>query len=196
VVWAVRRSRPDGGTATGFAALYYWIMRRLVGMAEMPRQGADFFLIDATVIRAFREFRERNTSVLALITWMGFRQAFVDYDKQERRAGRSGWTLQKKIKLVIDSVTSFSEFPIRWCSYAGAGLLASALLLLAAVVGGVLPVSGGVGAVLVVLVGLTGVQLVALGVVGEYVWRALDEARRRPLYVVEAAVGREPVKVQ
>ena len=82
-------------------------------MKEMPARGADFFLIDRVVIDAFRRFPERNVSVLALITWLGFRQESVEYDKQPRAAGQSGWTLARKIKLVVDSVTSFSDFPIR-----------------------------------------------------------------------------------
>ncbi len=108
----------------GFAAIYYWVMRELVGMREIPANGADFFLVDRVVVDAFRQSRERNTSVFALITWFGFRQDQIEYDKQPRASGRSGWTLARKIKLVIDSVTSFSDFPLRWCLYGGLSLLA------------------------------------------------------------------------
>jgi dolichol-phosphate mannosyltransferase len=188
VVWAVRRERPGKRTHARFAAIYYWIMRRLVGMKEMPKHGADFFLIDRVVIDAFRSFPERNTSVLALITWLGFEQHQVEYDKQPRASGRSGWTLARKIKLVIDSVTSFSDFPIRFCSYAGMTLIAvAAIALILSIV--LLPsLAGGILFLLAVFLGIGGLQLVALGIVGEYVWRALDEARRRPGYVIEAVV--------
>jgi hypothetical protein len=130
--------------------------------------------------------------VLALITWIGFRQAYVEYDKQPRAAGRSGWTLGRRIRLVVDSVTAFSDLPIRLCGYAGALLIAFALIIgVVAVV--MLP---SVGAVLLLLlaamVGLTGVQLLALGIVGEYVWRGLDESRRRPHYLIERIAGRHP----
>ena len=64
--------------------------------------------------------------MLALITWLGFRQEFIEYDKQPRAAGRSGWTLARKIKLVVDSVTAFSEAPIRACTLLGLALLAVA----------------------------------------------------------------------
>jgi dolichol-phosphate mannosyltransferase len=192
VVWAVRRERPGDRAHTTFAAFYYWIMRRMVGLSEMPSRGADFFLADRAVIDAFRQFPERNGSVLALITWLGFRQEYVDYDKEPRRAGASGWTLARKVKLVFDSVASFSAFPIRVCAVAGVVLLGiSGLLLVAGLV--LLP---GLGAVLLlvlaVMLGLAGMQMLALGIVGEYVFRALDEARRRPLYVIEAvANGRD-----
>ncbi len=184
-----------GGRATpshaGFAAIYYWIMRRVVGMKEMPARGADFFLIDRAVIDAFRQFPERNVSVLALITWLGFRQESIEYDKQPRAAGRSGWTLARKIKLVVDSVDGV----LGRSRSASARTRASILLLAGLLVGVgalVAPAVSSLRRLLLLLapsIGLAGVQLLALGIVGEYVWRALDEARRRPQYVIEAAAA-------
>ena len=190
VVWAVRRARPgESAPALGFSRVYYFLMRHVVGMKAMPATGADFFLVDRLVIDAFRRFPERHVSVLALVTWMGFRQAFVEYDKQQRQAGRSGWSLQKKVKLVVDSITGFSDVPIRLCSYAGVALMAAALLIAISIFTVPLPGGAGVWFIAGVMTGLSGVQLLALGVVGEYVWRALDEARRRPAYLIEAIAG-------
>ena len=187
VVWAARRGRPST-----FSALYYGIMRRVVGMTDMPANGADFFLVDRVVLDAFRQFPERNVSVLALITWLGFRQAYIEYDKQPRAAGRSGWTFSRKMRLVVDSVTGFSDLPLRLCSYAGAALMVVAFLI--GVAAGVLLPSVGAALLLVlaVMIGLTGMQLLALGILGAYVWRALDESRRRPHYLVERIAGRHP----
>jgi len=195
VVWATRRAQPGESSHRGFAALYYWIMRKAVGMQEMPSRGADFFLIDRVVLDAFRRFPERNVSVLALITWLGFRQEYVEYDKQPRAAGQSGWTLARKIKLVIDSVTSFSAFPIRICSYVGVALVAIALVVFGVSLALMPALGAGILFLLAVFVGLAGLQLLALGIVGEYVWRALEEARRRPAYLIEAVAGqREAAK--
>ncbi|HEU5256634.1 MAG TPA: glycosyltransferase family 2 protein [Vicinamibacterales bacterium] len=197
VVWATRRARPGDPSHRGFAALYYWMMRRLVGMTEMPARGADFFLVDRVVVDAFRRFSERNVSVLALITWLGFRQECVEYDKQPRRSGQSGWTLARKIKLVVDSMTSFSGFPIRLCTYIGLMFLVGSLVLLLFAVALLPELGGGLLLVLSLIVGLAGFQLVALGIVGEYVWRALEETRRRPPYLIEAMAGqREAAKLQ
>jgi dolichol-phosphate mannosyltransferase len=167
-------------------------MRRVVGLKEMPAHGADFFLVDRIVLDAFRQFPERNVSVLALITWVGFRQAHIEYDKAPRAGGRSGWTVARKIRLVIDSITAFSDFPIRLCAYAGAALMVAALVL--GLVGLLLLPNLGAGLffLLAAMVGLTGLQLVAVGVVGEYVWRALEEARRRPHYLIERRAGQHP----
>jgi dolichol-phosphate mannosyltransferase len=189
VVWGVRGRRDGTGAADGaFARLYYFIMRRFVGLSAMPSRGADVFLIDKLVVEALRRFDERHTSLLALITWMGFRQTHVVYDKQPRSRGSSGWSLAKKIKLVLDSITAFSGFPLRWITYTGGLLLAIGLV-------------GGLGMTLTYLrtgrfdgwafvlaaVGIgSGLQMVAVGVLGEYVWRTLDETRRRPAYLIEA----------
>jgi polyisoprenyl-phosphate glycosyltransferase len=194
VVWAVRREQPGSRQHAGFASLYYWLMRHVIGMKDMPARGADFFLVDRAVIDAFRTLRERNASVLALITWLGFRQEQVEYDKQARAAGQSGWTLARKVKLVVDSITSFSDLPIRLCSYAGLTLMAVAFVLLLLSLG---PASDSEARwLLILIVGLAGLQLFAVGVVGEYVWRSLDEARGRPAYLIEAVAGRrEPAKL-
>jgi dolichol-phosphate mannosyltransferase len=187
VVWAARRGRPST-----FSALYYRIMRRVVGMTDMPANGADFFLVDRVVLDAFRQFPERNVSVLALITWLGFRQALIEYDKQPRAAGQSGWTFSRKMRLVVDSVTGFSDLPLRLSAYAGAVLMLVATLI--GIVAALLLPSVGAALLLVlaVMIGLTGMQLLALGVLGAYVWRALDESRRRPHYLIERIAGRHP----
>jgi len=192
VVWAVRAQREGEAASTvGFARLYYLIMRHLVGMQEMPASGADFFLLDRRVLEAFRQFRESNVSILALITWMGFRQASLTYDKRPRLHGRSGWNLEKRLKLVLDSVTSFSYLPLRLISYVGfivamAGFLYAALVIFNALFGR--PVQGWTSLMVVVLV-IGGVQMLMMGMLGEYLWRALDESRQRPRYMVEAEVG-------
>ena len=190
VVWAVRRQRPGETSHAGFAALYYWVMRHVVGMKEMPANGADFFLADRAVIEAFRTFPERSVSVLALVMWLGFRQEFIEYDKQPRTSGKSGWTLARKITLVVDSVTAFSEAPIRACMLLGVALLGVALVLLVAGVARWVQTDHGHLILLVAaMAGVGGLQLVATGLVGEYVWRALEEARRRPQFVIERATA-------
>lgn len=189
VVWAAREQREGESFITlGLARLYYWTMRHVVGIKEIPANGADFFLLDRKVVDAFGEFAEANTSILALITWMGFRQTTVLYDKNARLHGQSGWTLAKKLKLVVDSITSFSYLPIRLMSYLGFGVAAMGFIYAAVVVFNAIngnPVEGWSSLIVVVLL-LGGFQMVMMGVLGEYLWRTLDEARRRPRYIIEA----------
>jgi len=189
VVWAVRDNREGEKASTvGFARLYYFLMRRVVGIKEIPATGADFFLLDRRVLDAFGQFSESNVSIMALIAWMGYRQASINYDKQARLYGRSGWTLEKKLKLIADSVTSFTYLPIRLMSYLGfivalMGFVYTAVVIANALAGN--PPQGWTSLMVVVLV-VSGIQMLMMGVLGEYLWRALDESRRRPRYLIEA----------
>lgn len=196
VVWAARERR-EGERAGGLrlSRLYHGMMRRVSGLQGIPAEGADFFLLDRRVIDAFNRFHEKHVSMMALITWMGFRQAWLRYTKQARLHGRSGWTLRKKLKLVVDSITAFTFFPIRLMSYLGflvgsLGFLYAGVVVVNALAGR--PVQGWSSLMVVVLV-LGGLQMLLLGVLGEYVWRGLDEARQRPQYLIEACIGRAPV---
>jgi dolichol-phosphate mannosyltransferase len=192
IVWAVREKREGERASTvAFARAYYWMMRRIVGVREMPGTGADFGLIDRQVVDALRQFRETNVSILALITWMGYRQAKITYDKQPRLHGRSGWSLAKKLKLVVDSITSFTSLPIRAMSYVGfsvalLGFLYAGVVIVNALEGQ--PAQGWSSMMVTVLV-VGGIQMLMMGVLGEYLWRALDESRRRPRYLIEATAG-------
>ncbi|MGE4279572.1 MAG: glycosyltransferase family 2 protein [Magnetospirillum sp.] len=195
IVWAVRSKR-EGETAStlAFSRLYYWLMRHVAGLKDTPAMGADFFLMDRVAVDAFGQFGERNVSIVALVQWMGFQQAHIEYVKEARLHGVSGWSLSKKIKLVIDSMTSFSYLPIRAMSAIGVGValigfLYALYVLLAALVERSVP---GYPSLMVALLILSGLQMVMLGVLGEYMWRNYDESRRRPRWLVERAAGRLP----
>jgi len=189
VVWAVRRQREGEKISTlGFSRLYYLLMRKFVGLTEIPSTGADFFLIDRKVIETLRQFKESNVSILALLSWIGFSQASIFYDKRSRMHGKSGWNLEKKLKLVADSVTSFTYRPLRWMSYlgfltAGFGLSYSVYAIIHYFFLGK-PVEGWTSLIVAILV-LGGLQMLMMGILGEYLWRSLDESRRRPQYIIE-----------
>lgn len=183
VVWAVRRHQPGDGSGT---QLYYWIMRNLVGMNDMPATGADFFLVDRVVIDAFLAAADRHVSIFALMMWLGFRREFIQYDKQPRTRGRSGWTLAKKLKLVVDSIVGFSDFPIWWLTYAGVAALVVALVPAVVAVVAYSGLNASLLLLAALVIGLFGCHLIALGILGHYVWRGLDAARKRPLYSIEA----------
>jgi dolichol-phosphate mannosyltransferase len=201
VVWAARAAREgEKRSKVAFANWYYWIMRKVVGLQEIPDTGADFFLADRRVIEALRLFPETNVSILALICYMGFRQSTVTYNKRARQHGQSGWTLRKKLKLVVDSVTSFSFLPIRILS--GVGMAAALVGFLYALVVVVNAVAGnpaeGWSSLMVVILVMGGLQMLMMGVLGEYLWRVLAESRRRPRYLIENststfAAGEAPV---
>jgi dolichol-phosphate mannosyltransferase len=195
IVWAVRERRLGETWSTlFFSRLYYLVMRKVAGLRDLPPTGADVYLLDRVVVDALGTFEERNVGVMPLLSWMGFEQARIHYVRQPRLHGRSSWTLPKKIKLFLDSLLGFSYVPIRAISAAGLLVLglggAIAIRVLVGAWGG----AGGAGwmGVLAAVLLVGGLQLLALGVLGEYGWRAFDEARRRPRWVVQATTGAEP----
>jgi dolichol-phosphate mannosyltransferase len=189
IVWAVRAKREGERVSTlAFARIYYWIMRNFVGIKNMADSGADFFLLDRRAVDAVTSYHEQNVSVLALLSWIGFSQTSITYVKQPRLHGKSGWNLEKKLKLVIDSVTSFTYRPLRLMSYVGItfaliGFAYALLVIVNALIVRAAP-EGWTSLMVVVLV-MGGIQMMMMGVLGEYLWRALDESRRRPRYVIE-----------
>ena len=189
VVWAV----PQRGTRLSLRSLYYALLRRGDGLAGQPLEGGDVVLIDRAVAAVLMASDERHSSLFARIRLAGFEQANVPYRKEARHSGRSGWTLRKKMRLALDSLTGFDHALVRGMTYFGllvavAGF-ALALYVVANAIGGEPPT--GWSSIMVAILILGGGQMIFLGVLGEYAWRTLDETRGRPLYVVETSTDDE-----
>ena len=196
VVLAVRAERAEGFVQRLAAGLYYRAMRRWA-LPDMPVGGFDFVLIDRKVVDTVVAVKEKNTTLMGLILWTGFRRATIPYARRAREKGRSMWTLRKRLKYFIDSFVSFSYFPIRLVQLLGvlfavAGFTHAVVVTVLRLTNNI-PIQGWTALMVVILV-MGGVQLVTLGVLGEYLWRALDETKRRPLFIVDRVVegtGRE-----
>jgi glycosyltransferase involved in cell wall biosynthesis len=186
-VFAVRADREDGVGQKLFANAYYGLMRRFA-LPEYPAGGFDFFLVDRQVVRDVNQIREKNTNLMSLIFWLGYRPVLVPYVRRQRTKGTSRWTLAKKVKLFIDSFVAFSYAPIRILSATGLAVATSAFLyggfVFFAWLFNDIPVRG-FAPVVIVLAFTAGIQMTMLGVLGEYLWRTLDETRRRPGYVID-----------
>lgn len=189
-VWAVRSERKGESWLTRTASrAFYWLMNRLTNL-HFPPKGADVVLVDGAVLDAFRQMPERSLSIFAAISWLGFRQASVPYIKQARLSGSSKWTLRKKLLLAVDSVVGYSYAPMRFMSLCGILAATAGLVWALAILGlkllGVTQTVGYASLMIAILL-LGGLQMLMLGVLGEYVWRVLEEARRRPRYFIEAS---------
>jgi glycosyltransferase involved in cell wall biosynthesis len=188
VVWGVRDKRKGEGIFTlACSRAYYFLMNRM-SHVKQPPSGADVFLIDRDVINAFNKSPEKNTSVYMLITWLGFSQSHIEYIKDTRYGGESKWNTSKRLKLFFDSIISFSYAPLRIISMTGValamlGLIYSLVVLVNYLVGGRAPEGWSSLMMVVLLIG--GVQMIMMGTLGEYLWRAYDEMRGRPRYVIE-----------
>lgn len=195
VVLAVRRDRRGDPMFTRvFAALFNRLFQLLV-FSDMSPHGIGFFLIDRKVIDVLIRCDEKNSHIMALILWTGFRRAVVEYDRVEREHGKSRWTLSKKIKYFIDAFAAFSYLPLRVSSVVGFALslagMGYALIVLVERLLGNIPVQGFAALMIVVLL-TSGVQLLILGILGEYLWRNLDATRKRPPFIIadDTADGR------
>lgn len=173
------------------ARLFHGLMRRFA-LPNIPPGGFDYVLFDRQVREQVVAMQERNSNVFYLMTWLGYPYVNIPYSRRRREIGSSRWTLSKKIKLLLDSFLSFSFFPIRAISVIGMCLGGVALLyglyLVVLRLGGTAQPAGWT-MLMVVLLFVSAFQMMALGVIGEYVWRGLDAARNRPLYVVKTATG-------
>ncbi|MEJ7578419.1 MAG: glycosyltransferase [Pyrinomonadaceae bacterium] len=184
LVLAVRNSRADELSARAGAGFFYRLIR-LLGLRNMPEQGFDAFLMDKDLINTIIEIRDPNIPLAVTIAWLGYPYTEVTYDRLTRVEGRSRWTLRKKIKLALDAITAVSYVPIRAISLFGVvlallGFVYAFFVITARIVIGT-PVQGWASLLVVVLV-IGGTQLISMGVIGEYLWRTLEVARRRPLW--------------
>jgi glycosyltransferase involved in cell wall biosynthesis len=189
--FAVRTERQDPLIAKTFSSIYYRIFRRFA-LREYPKGGFDFMLIDRQVVDEFNKLQEKNTNIMTLIFWLGFDYVTVPYVRKAREMGKSRWTMSKKVKLAIDSFVAFSYFPIRLLSALGL-IVAIGAFVYGAIVFynwwiGEIPVQGWT-ALMIVLLLTSGLQMLMLGVLGEYLWRTLDESRWRPPFVIDKVYG-------
>jgi polyisoprenyl-phosphate glycosyltransferase len=188
VVWGVRRTRTGRSPIQDLASKTFSLLfARYAKLPGYPPEGPSGVLADRCVIDELARMPERNRNVLALIGWLGFTQSRVDYDQIERKHGTSRWTKRKMVKLAVDSMIQFSSMPLRMFTYSGIvvailGLVYAIVLVVRSLVGVSTP--SGWPTVLVVLLVLGGLQLSVVGVIGEYLWRAVEESRQRPLFVV------------
>jgi dolichol-phosphate mannosyltransferase len=187
-----REGRDDPFGAKVFSSAFYSLFRRLA-IAGYPQGGFDLFLLDRRYLPHIQG-SERNTNLLVLGYWLGVRPVVIKYQRKKREHGKSRWTLSKKTKLFIDTFISFSFAPIRFISFMGIvtsilsflyGLFVVVLTLVAAN-----PVPGWT-TIVALITFLLGLIMLMLGIIGEYLWRILDEGRNRPEYVIEEVRGVE-----
>jgi glycosyltransferase involved in cell wall biosynthesis len=194
IVWAAREQREGGAWSEELlSGAFYWLLNRF-GKVRIPSRGLDFALLDRPVIDALLQSASASPSLGGEIATLGFRQAQVPYTKAKRQFGRSKWTLGRKLRAFADAFVVFTYTPLRAMSYLGVvcslfGFLYALVVVILRLVAGT-RIEGWASLMVVVLV-VGGIQMIMLGVLGEYLWRTLEEARRRPHYFVEDAYGIE-----
>ena len=194
VVYGQRRKRAGESTSKKFFAFaFYRIFEKIAGL-KVPRDTGDFRLMDRRAVDALQSLRERLRFVRGMVSWIGYHQKAVQYDRPERFAGVTKYPFRKSLFLAIDAITSFTYAPLRLASYLG--LATSALAFLYIVVVVALKLVGisfpGYTSIMAAILLLGGVQLTVLGILGEYVGRIFEQGQQRPLYLVDQVQG-EPL---
>ncbi len=191
VVLAARARREEPLMTRAFSGLFNRLFRKFV-FPNFPPKGFDFFLADRQVIRVITRMTERNFYLMGLLLWPGFKTATLTYVRQKRVYGKSQWTSSKKIKYFIDAFVGFSYLPLRLASVVGMlialfGFLYAGVVIVDKFISG-FPVEGWASLMVVLLI-VSGTQMVMLGILGEYLWRTLDQARRRPPFLIADSIG-------
>lgn len=171
-----------------------WFYKLINSMSDIRIEpaSADFRLMNRKTVDAFLQLSEKDRFTRGLISWMGFRQAMVDYVAPSRFSGKSKYSLGKMIRFASDGVTSFSAKPLRISFYAG--FIISMIGLIYALYAVIQHVRGnttqGWTSILVSVLIIGGIQLISIGIIGEYLARVFNEAKKRPLYFVKEYISK------
>ncbi len=174
----------------------YWFFYRLlsgVSSLKIPLDAGAFCLMDRRVVDIVNSLPERNRFLTGLRTWTGFRYYNLEFERADRFAGKTKYSLKKLFRLAADGIFSFSYVPLRLTAVLGFVIASISLIAILIVVylrlfAHTLPVSGFASTIIVILF-LGGMQLMTIGLLGEYIARIYDEVKRRPLYVIKEKKG-------
>lgn len=188
VVYARRKSR-EGETwfKKITAKLFYRFLSAMTSI-EIPVDVGDFRLIDKVIVKHLRNMPEKSKYIRGQISWIGYKQTFVEYHRDARLYGKTNYPLKKMLRLAFDGITAFSDKPLKMASAIG---ILSAIISLLAIIYALFShfifdsvVSGWTSLIISVLF-IGGVQLITIGIIGEYIARINNDVRNRPLYIID-----------
>jgi len=185
-----QRKRREGETAFKLltSKLFYRLLKKITRV-NIPMDTGDFRLMNRKVVEAMKRLRESHRFIRGLVTWTGFTQAAVMYDRKPRFAGETHYPLRKMLLFSMDAITSFSILPLRMLTVLGSFiLLLSILFSVVVLIVKFLDPSyflAGFPTIVLLITFFGGIQLISLGIIGEYVGRVYEEIKRRPLYFMD-----------
>ena len=187
VVYAKRNNRNGESWLKKFTAKVFYRILKSITSVKIPVDTGDFRIIDRKVVNVLNQMPEHNKFLRGQISWIGFKQTYVEYDRKVRQAGSTGYTYKKMIRLALDGITSFSNFPLKVASICGFMVSGIAfMVMIYALYSRYITkdyVEGWTSTIISVLF-LGGIQLISIGIIGEYISRLSENARNRPLYVI------------
>lgn len=192
VVYGKRTQRQGETVFKKVTAKLFYRFLKCMTQVDIPTDTGDFRLMDKKVCQAMRKLGEQNRYVRGLVSWVGFKQYPLEYVRNERFAGETKYPLKKMLKLAMDGIFSFSYKPLKIATMVGFWLSFFSFLYLIAIlimkfIG--LPTAPGWASLLAVQLFFNGVTLIILGIIGSYIGRIYEEAKGRPLYIVQEEIG-------
>lgn len=174
------------------ASLFYRIMRCLTDI-EIPVDSGDFRLIDRKALDSLKGMQEKNRFLRGLVSWVGFKQIGVKYQRDSRSAGKTKFTFRKMLRFAIDAISSFSHVPLKAATLLGFVVSFMSCILLLWVIFVHFAYTNqpktGWPSLMISILFIGGVQLIAIGIIGEYLGRIYDEVKNRPIYILDKTVG-------
>ncbi len=192
VVYARRSDRKSDSATKRLTASWFYRIHNAVADISIPDNAGDFRLIDQRVNVALQNLPERTRFMKGLFAWVGFKQASVEYVREERAHGETKWQYWKLWQFALDGITGSTTFPLRVWTYLGfavsvTAFILSTLLIVRTLFYGVdVP---GYASLMVAVLFLGGINILATGIIGEYIGRIFTEVRSRPLYLVRETFG-------
>ncbi len=192
VVYGLRAKREGETTFKLWTAKAFYRLINRLSEVQIPLDVGDFRLIDRQVVDVLLAMPERDRFLRGMVSWIGFKQSAVIYDRAARHAGETKYPLIKMLRFAVDSVISFSFAPLRLAIWVGFAAIAAAIAgIVYALIIRIYTTTWvrGWTSIFTAVLFLGGVQLITLGIVGEYVGRIYAEVKLRPLYVVRERLG-------
>ncbi len=194
VVYARRRKRKGESFLKKATAKYFYRLLASITSVDIPIDTGDFRIVSRRVVEALKQMPEREKFLRGQIAWIGFNQTYVEYDRDERMTGDTGYTWRKMIRFALDGITSFSNFPLKMATISGFVMsFVSFLLMLYALYSRfILKVyEPGWTSLMLSVLFIGGIQLLSIGIIGEYVGRISNNVKQRPLYLVKESSTKE-----
>ncbi|TBX77931.1 glycosyltransferase [Bacillus mycoides] len=194
VVYAKRKQRKGETWFKLLTAKYFYKALNYMSDIDIPKDTGDFRIIDRKVADVFNQMTERNRFIRGMMSWVGFRQTYVEYERDERFAGETKYPLKKMIKFASDGIIAFSTKPLRIVMSLGLlSVLISIIVLLYTITVKIVgdDTQTGWASIMVAITFFSGIQLLGLGIVGQYIARIYDESKNRPIYIVKETINIE-----